>query len=146
MSQQYVERFWSKVDKTNSCWEWTAYTRNGYGQFRLNKKTKFAHRIAYELIKGKIPIGLVIDHLCRNTSCVNPEHLEAVPQKENVKRGLTGKNRGLQQKSKTHCPQGHEYSKENTYVWKNEGRKCRICINQRKKQHYKKLNSYGDTL
>lgn len=65
---------------------------NGYGEFftqRVNGKVKMvhAHRFSYEVVKGKIPDGLVIDHLCRNSKCVNPDHLEPVTQKENIIRG-----------------------------------------------------------
>ncbi len=69
------------------CWHWTgAKTDKGYGRFYLNGN-KHAHRISYELLIGPIPNGLVIDHLCRNPSCVNPAHLEPVTHVENVKRG-----------------------------------------------------------
>lgn len=123
-------RFWSKVDKSGECWEWTAYTdKKGYGSFRLNGKIRKAHRVAYELIKGKIPDGLVLDHLCRNTSCVNPNHLEPVTNKENVDRGISKDVNGRWQKAKTHCPNGHEYTPENTYYRKNRShRECKSCI------------------
>lgn len=127
----YVENFWSKVEKTDSCWNWIgSISKSGYGKFTLNQKPSYAHRASYELIKGKIPDGLQIDHLCRNRKCVNPEHLEVVTQQENKKRGLAGFITGLKQRAKTHCPQGHEYSKENTYFSKHKKgnkRHCRIC-------------------
>ena len=75
----------------NGCWDWVGTkTRFGYGLARLgprNTPLRQAHRMMYERHKGPIPKGLVIDHLCRNTSCVNPDHLEAVTQKENIRRG-----------------------------------------------------------
>ena len=85
-------RFWSKVDKTNECWEWTASTTgNGYGQFWINGKLTGAHRVSYEMEYGPIPDGLQIDHLCENKLCVRPSHLEAVTQQENLRRAVVNK-------------------------------------------------------
>lgn len=72
-------RFWAKVDKTGDCWLWAGYRdRRGYGTFNVGRTPKKAHRVAYELVKGPIPAGLVIDHRCWNPPCVNPDHLRAV--------------------------------------------------------------------
>lgn len=72
------------------------------------------------MLRGPIPEGLVIDHLCRDLLCVNPGHLEPVTQKENVRRGV---GHGAE----THCPQGHEYTEANTRVSKKNKRYCRAC-------------------
>lgn len=80
------ERFWSKVQKTDSCWLWTAAVDvNGYGRVgTTRRRTALAHRVAYELVKGPVPDGLTLDHLCRTHRCVNPDHLESVTARENI--------------------------------------------------------------
>lgn len=118
------ERFWSKVNKTAGCWEWTAGKNNGYGVFFPTKgNTRQAHRYSYEQLVGPIPEGLVIDHLCRNHSCVNPEHLEPVTNQVNLLRGI---GFAATKSAQTHCVRGHEFTTENTYVWDNR-RYCRKC-------------------
>lgn len=121
-------RFWDKVDKTGDCWLWTASkTSAGYGNFKAAANNVYAHRLSYEWLMGPIPEGLVIDHLCRVPNCVNPEHLEPVTHKENVRRGTAGWNI----RARTHCAHGHEFSAENTrrYKLKSGGweRKCLTC-------------------
>jgi HNH endonuclease len=87
------ERFWEKVNKTDSCWLWiAAVTHDGYGRFKLNKTHVLSHRFAYEQIKGTIPKGMQLDHLCKIKHCLNPEHLEPVTPQENSKRGNSGIN------------------------------------------------------
>ena len=81
-----ISRFWSYVSKTDNCWEWKGYSQKGYGCFRKGDKVLRAHRYAYELLVGKLTDGLVLDHLCNNKKCVNPQHLEEVTNPENTKR------------------------------------------------------------
>lgn len=88
-----------------------------------NDRLLMVHRIAYELAVGPIPVGLVIDHLCRNHSCINPEHLEPVTNVENVMRGESAWARNAR---KTHCKRGHEFTDENT-IRRNGTRSCRQC-------------------
>lgn len=115
------QRFWAKVNKTETCWFWTATLNNrGYGEFG---RFGLAHRYAYELLVGPIPIGLTLDHLCRQPACVRPDHLEPVTLRENVLRGKGWSGRNA---IKTHCPQGHPYDEVNTRWYRNQ-RNCRVC-------------------
>lgn len=133
MNGQSVEvRFLNKIDfpeDQDGCWTWKAYVdRDGYGTFyvghvngkRIDMK---AHRFSYELFRDKVPNGLVIDHLCRNTSCVNPFHLEPVTSLENLLRSPFINS--------DHCRRGHQYTLENTAYWKNRRggltKVCKIC-------------------
>lgn len=92
-------RIWRFVDKTDGCWIWTgARNPQGYGQVRLDSQRKGpAHRAMYELLVGPIPEGLVIDHLCSNPPCVNPDHLEPVTQRVNLLAWFEAKDRSVDQ-------------------------------------------------
>ena len=121
-----LDRFWGNIVEKDGCWVWGGTTfSSGYGSI-YDGKTRRVHRWSYEHFVGPIPDGLVIDHLCRNILCVNPEHLEPVTPGENTKRGLRGVLR-------THCAQGHEMTEDNTYMASKSGgytqRVCRTCQN-----------------
>lgn len=77
------ERFWEKVRKTDTCWEWTGATFRGYGMFRSRGKARTTHRLIYEWTHGPIPDGLEVDHMCHNRGCVNPAHLRLLTHTEN---------------------------------------------------------------
>ena len=110
------------------CLLWAGYiAQSGYGVISIFghgiKRKVLAHRLAYELAKGEIPDGLDIDHLCSVKRCVNPAHMEPVTRRENFLRA--NNNEG-----KTHCPQGHPYSPENTTLKKSRygfRRECHAC-------------------
>jgi hypothetical protein len=138
------ERFWEKVDKDGpipdsapelgNCWIWTAGKfSEDYGAFRVGKRTRRAHAVAYELVIGPIPDGHVPDHLCRNHPCVRPSHLEAVTNRENVLRGTAP---SAVNAAKTHCIHNHEFTPENTKVTRAGKRQCRKCLRAAYKRYH----------
>lgn len=133
-----------RVKKVADCWEWQLHvTKNGYGQASFRNGNKIdkisAHRLAYELFNKPIPEGLDIDHLCRNRRCVNPEHLEAVTRRENIRRGESGKS-PKPMLHRTECVNGHPYTSQNTYIRPDKGTKlCRQCRSDAEKRYKLKL-------
>lgn len=137
VSEEFLERFLSSfaTDPMSGCWLWLkSVTLSGYGQVSIYRRSAVAHRVSYELFVGRIPFGLTLDHLCRTRCCINPKHLDPVSRGENVRRGDAGLARGLQLRSKTICPRGHEYSGANlrirTRVNGEVYRACRACIRE----------------
>jgi len=133
--QDLLTRLEDKFVVGDGCWPWTACrSSDGYGHIRIEGSVYKAHRVVYELMVGPIPVGLEIDHLCRNRACVRPDHLEPVTKTTNVRRGLAMVN-GAQNAAKTHCPAGHPYDAENTRVGRTRMgiayRVCRTCDRER---------------
>lgn len=119
-------RFWVKVEKTATCWLWTAASTQGRGIFRVGheRRTRLAHRVAYEMIAGPIPEGMELDHLCRVPLCVNPDHLEPVTHEENMRRT-----------KRDSCPRGHSYE-EHGRLRKDGSRRCSACDSERGKRRW----------
>ena len=84
-SESDIKRFWSFVEKTDKCWLWIGTTAGGYGRFNYRYRTFSAHRISYQLALRTIPNGFILDHLCTNKLCVNPDHLNPVSYAENTR-------------------------------------------------------------
>jgi hypothetical protein len=122
--------FVSKIFVTETCWLWTGPALpTGYGRTGVTGRGKYAHRVVYEAVKGRIPDGLTVDHLCGRPACVNPDHLEAVTLRENILRGTGPAARNAR---KTHCRNGHPLTGDNVKVYtkpnhSQPGRYCRMC-------------------
>lgn len=131
-----LESIESRINKNspNGCWIWTGgRTGAGYGAISIGRRVALAHRYVYEHLIGPI-LAQTLDHLCRVTLCVNPDHLEPVSMSENLRRGngVTAKNA-----RKTHCKYGHEFTPENTYTHKTKngiGRACKMCHKRYKQE------------
>jgi hypothetical protein len=142
------ERLWVKIDTSGpGCWPWTAGCHGqGYGAFHPTKgQTVLAHRFVYERVFGSIPEGMVVDHMCHNESdckggkecphrkCCNPDHLALKTNQENLEASPNWNG------NKTRCPQGHEYTDENTR-WhrpkpgRKPGRSCLACARTREQE------------
>lgn len=130
------DRFWSKVDKSagpQGCWVWTgSIATNGYGLFTVNDRTRRAHRVSFRLFHG-YESPLLVCHHCDNPPCVNPAHLFEGTKSDN---GLDMSAKGRSPfQQRTHCPQGHPYSSQNTY-FKGRARECRACGAARARARY----------
>lgn len=136
------EFLFSRLLIDDGCWNWVGCKDSGgYGvmdiarpKFHHGPRTvRGTHRLVYEWIRGKIKKGFVLDHLCKNRACANPDHVEQVTVGENFRRG----DRVQAQINKTHCFRGHLYTETNTYQYKNS-RACRECMRIRGRWEFRR--------
>lgn len=125
VEQRFGEKLWVEGD----CIIWMGVrSGSGYGQVWIDNRHQQAHRVAYEWMRGPIPAGLTLDHLCRVRHCVNPEHLEPIANRGNILRGI---GPTAQNARRTHCPAGHPYTGNNLILRaggrRQKRRGCRQC-------------------
>ena len=117
-----LRHVFGRLNIPDKCWEWNGVTRNGYSQIGIKGTSYYLHRLFFRWFKYEIPDGLVIDHLCNNTRCLNPHHMEATTAKQNIGRAT----------SKKYCKRGHHQIPENRYTEPKAGRsRCGLCISVR---------------
>lgn len=137
MTRKEYKRIMSKTLEPNGkgCWNWKGakVSDEGYGIIRYRGSNTLVHRLMYELFKGEIKYNLVVDHICNNPSCINPSHLQAITQKENLDRSsLTLSSIA---KAKISCVNGHLLEGENLKIDQGK-RRCATCKREKAKQRY----------
>lgn len=139
LTSKEADRFKSRyVVNSKGCWVWQgSLDKDGYGTFFLRGAPRRAHRVGYYSVHGEIKDGNVVNHVCRNPSCVNPQHLQSITVLENNIKDTTSITYINSQK--VTCPKGHSYDKTVTYAGKTQ-RVCTVCYNEAKriakKKHY----------
>lgn len=134
------ERLMLKIEiAPDNCWVWKGVIAyDGYGVAKVDNKRYRAHRLVYETFKAPIPDGLVIDHLCRNRACCNPDHLEPVTTRVNILRGVGPSALAA---VKTACAKGHPFAGSNLIIRSNGQRACRICRTSKPSSKTKQVHS-----
>lgn len=115
-------RPWTRIDASGDCWLWTGHTAGG-GYGRTGWPVRMAHRVIFEALVGPIPARMTLDHLCRVPTCVNPDHLQVVSERDNILRGFAPPALNAR---KTHCRRGHPLAGENVTLYRGT-RRCRAC-------------------
>jgi hypothetical protein len=131
-----ISSFKKRLIIKEGCWSWKSKpNKSGYSVFSYKKKPFYAHRFSFALFNGPLKEGLVIDHVCRNRSCLNPKHLRQVSQKINCIENSDSFS--AINSRKTHCVKGHSLDKNNLRIRNNGSRRCLIC----QKNHNDKINA-----
>lgn len=136
LAKKVLSRIEAKVERIaeTGCWIWTGFlSPKGYALIRIRTRLFLAHRVTYTLHVKPIPETLDMDHLCRVRCCVNPHHVEPVTPSQNTRRSPI--HLSAITKQFTHCPQGHEYSQENTFMSPSGTRRCRACCREYSRQY-----------
>jgi len=118
-----------KINVNTGCWEWQGYrNRAGYGCVRVNRCVQLVHRVSFEVHVRPLREGFFVLHHCDNPCCFNPDHLFEGTNQDNMDDAIAkGRHYSLCAKAKTHCPRGHEYTKENTCINRKAQRSCKEC-------------------
>jgi hypothetical protein len=136
-TQAEINRFNSKWIKQGDCHVWTDHKdKDGYGILTFRRLTRKAHRVALFLAGRTIPDGFVVNHVCRNRACVNPQHLQAIPVEDSWRKD--SKSVGYVNSQKTHCPKGHLYDRK--YGGQ---RYCSFCEREKSKRLRAKWKAEG---
>jgi hypothetical protein len=136
-TESEIARFNSKWIKQGDCHVWTGTKdRYGYGQLGFRRATRASHRVAMFLAGKAIPDGYVVNHICCNRLCVNPQHLEAIPASDNWRKD--SRTASYVNSQKTHCPKGHPYDRK--YAGQ---RYCSICESEKSKRLRAKWKAEG---
>lgn len=127
VAKDLLDKLLNRLVSADNCWLITANESTGYHRVKHDGNRMMTHRAVYELLAGPIPEGLQLDHLCRNRNCINPDHLEPVTIAQNLLR--SNLTIASQNKSKTHCKNGHEFTEQNIYrpSKRLDRRYCRTC-------------------
>lgn len=141
--KSFLFHLMSSMKGKDECWNWTGHIgKNGYAYCSYNGVSTSAYRAVWRHLVGEIPEGYEIDHLCKNTKCVNPNHLEPVTPKENNMRSTSPSSLAAK---KTSCLNGHPFSLENTSIIRRSNgkvdRRCKICHRERNIRSVRKLSS-----
>jgi hypothetical protein len=143
LSSAALKRFLDKILIGSDCWLWTGAKNSwGYGNVTVSKRQWGAHRLSYRNLVGPIPHGMELDHLCRQPSCVRPDHLEVVERAtNNIRSNSISAINGRAQV----CKAGHPFDEHNTYRRPDrQGRDCRACRRRRKKEQRARRTLVGE--